>query len=163
MAKQLPILILALCLASCLSSPEERAETLIKRFQYKTGQILLDSINDYPDCFELDLKAAAIRHDADSILHSRLQSLQELKELDEIDGMDALARQTREQVVKLIETARDYELDAISRRFKYDMSGRQNKQFLGYKYEYENDSVKVLFYFNTDITRIIGIQKTILE
>lgn len=160
MKKELIYLIMALCFASCGSSPIDRANDLAKCVPFDIGEITsLDSIIDYPESFDYELKAVAIRHDADSILKSKMLVLQEMKEKGMTEEMDLLARHTKERVTNLIKTAYEYENDANFVRFKNDATGNENKMFVGYKYICENDSCKYIIYFDSEVSKIIGIDK----
>lgn len=144
---------------SCSKSPMGRAKSLIaKKTPFEIQEITnLDSIVDYPESFQCTLKAATARYNADSILQENLPILIEMKEEGMISEMTSLANITKDCCTNLIRTAASYDSDAITIRFKKDISRDESPIFLGYKCSGENESHRYTFYFDKEVSNITGV------
>lgn len=153
------MLCLAALITGCDLTNEQKAESLLKSIPIEFTPISqLDSIFGYPESFELTVKAAVIRSDADSILKEKLTSLKELKNNNMTEEMYKLAGQTKEQITNMITTAQNYDNRAATIMLKKSKQGVA-KDFLGYEYTSTNDSCSYTVYFNKEITKILCIKK----
>lgn len=153
------MLCLAALITGCDLTNEQKAESLLKSIPIEFTPISqLDSIFGYPESFELTVKAAVIRSDADSILKEKLTSLKELKNNNMTEEMYKLAGQTKEQITNMITTAQNYDNRAATIMLKKSTQGVA-KDFLGYEYTSTNDSCSYTVYFNKEITKILCIKK----
>lgn len=159
MKKQFLILCLTALITGCSLTNEQKAESLLKSILIEFTPISqLDSIFDYPESFDLTLKATIIRSDADSILKEKLTSLKELKDNNMVEEMYKLAGHTKEQITNMITTAQNYDNRAAAIILKKSTQGVA-KDFLGYRYTSTNDSCSYTVYFNKEITKILCVKK----
>lgn len=160
MNKECIFLIMAVLLASCGTSTVDRANNLAKGDNLDIGEITyLDSILDFPESYEYVIKAADLRFDADSILKARIEMLEEMKSNGMLEEMEKLAIQTKDRVTSLIKTAMEYDNMASLIRLKNEVKGSE-KKFMGYRFISDNDSCKYTVYFNSDVSKIVCIDKT---
>lgn len=159
MKRVIYMLCLAALITGCSPTKEEKANSLLQSVRPDLAPITkLDSLFDYPECFDLRVKAEIISSDVDSLVKKNMAILSELKAKNMRGDMEKVAKQTLETATNMLNTAKDYKQRAAGIELKKSF-GKEEKSFIGYGHTSLNDSCKYIVYFDKDITKIYCIKK----
>lgn len=153
------MLCLTALITGCSPTKEEKANSLLQSVRPDLTPITkLDSLFDYPESFDLIVKAEVIRSDVDSLVKKNMSVLSEMRAKNMREDMEKVAKQTLETATNMLNAAKDYEQRAAGIELKKSFY-KEAKTFLGYECISLNDSCKYIVYFDRDITKIYCIKK----